>query len=73
MPEYAEGTRVLVRWQQTPDRRTWRAARGPILLTVTKTTNGMFRACVEGTAGWSPEFGTRLAAQAWAEERAATA
>ena len=60
-----------VTWQQTPDRRTWRAARGPVLLTVTKTANGAFVADVEGLAGHSPECRTRLAAQAWAEQHAA--
>ena len=54
-----------ITWQQTPDRRTWRAACGPVVLTVTKASSGMFQADVEGTR--SPEFRTRLAAQAWAE------
>lgn len=59
-----------VTWQQTPDRRTWRAARGRVLLTVTKLANGMFRADVEGMTGRSPEFRTRLAARRWAENKA---
>ena len=61
-----------VTWQQTPDRRTWRAARGSVLLTVSKLTNGAFRADVEGpgVAERSPEFRTRLAAQGWADNRA---
>jgi hypothetical protein len=61
-----------VTWQQTPDRRTWRAAADGLVLTVTKLTNGMFRADVEGMAERSPECRTRLAAQAWAEEHATT-
>jgi hypothetical protein len=62
-----------ITWQQTPDRRTWRAARGSVLLTVTKLTNGMFRADVEGLAKHSPECRTRLAAQTWAENHAGDA
>jgi hypothetical protein len=60
-----------IEWQQTPDRRVWRAARGSILLTVSKLSNGMFRADVEGPeiAERSPEFRTRLAAQGWADIR----
>jgi hypothetical protein len=56
-------------WERTPDKSTWRAARGSVLLTVTKLSNDMFRADVEGPGivGRSPEFRTRLAAQAWAE------
>lgn len=57
-------------WQQTPDRRTWRAARGPVLLTVTKISNGAFVGHVEGLAERSPECRTRLAAQRWAEHAA---
>jgi hypothetical protein len=56
-------------WRQTADRRTWRAARGPVVLTVTKSANGAYRADVEGVAGRSPEFRTRLAAQRWAENK----
>lgn len=61
-----------VTWQQTPDRRTWRAARGPVLLTVTKLSSGMFRADVAGpdAAERSPEFRTRRAAQGWADNHA---
>jgi len=61
-----------VAWQQTPDRRVWRAARGGLLLTVTKLSNGAFRADIEGpgAAERSPEFRTRLAAQGWAANRA---
>ena len=56
-------------WQRTGDPATWRAARGPVLLTVTKLASGMFRADVEGLPARSPEFRTRLAAQQWAEDR----
>lgn len=59
-----------ITWQQTPDRRTWRAARGGLVLTVTKLANGAFRADAEGMARRSPEFRTRLAAQGWAENKA---
>jgi hypothetical protein len=61
-----------VTWQQSPDRGTWRAARGPVLLTVSKLVNGAFRADVEspGATERSPEFRTRLAAQGWADNRA---
>ena len=59
-------------WQQTGDRRVWRAARGGVVLTVTKTAGGMFRADVEGLPARSPEFRTRLAAQQWAEDRSAS-
>lgn len=61
-----------ITWQQTPDRSTWRAARGPVLLTVSKLTNGVFRADVEvpGVAERSPEFRTRLGAQGLADNRA---
>jgi hypothetical protein len=56
-------------WERTADRHTWRAARGPVLLTVTKLSSGMFRADVEGpeVSERSPEFRTRLAAQGWAD------
>jgi hypothetical protein len=59
-----------VSWERTPDRRTWRAARGPVLLTVTKISNGAFVAHVEGLAERSPEFAKRTIAQRWAEEHA---
>lgn len=59
-------------WERTPDKATWRAARGPILLTVSKLSNGMFRADIDGPemTGRSPECRTRLAAQGWAERAA---
>jgi hypothetical protein len=57
-------------WQQTGDRRTWRGQRGRVVLTVTKTSSGTYRADVEGLAERSPEFRTRLAAQGWAENLA---
>ncbi|MGH3265391.1 MAG: hypothetical protein ACRDNS_25745 [Trebonia sp.] len=60
-------------WEQTGDRRTWRAARGQVVLTVTKVSNGMFRADVEGLAERSPEFAKRTSAQRWAEQRAEVA
>jgi len=61
-----------VTWQRTPDRRTWRAANGDTVLTVSKLSSGMFRADVEGPGGTarSPEFRTQLAAQGWAGTRA---
>jgi hypothetical protein len=61
-----------IEWQQTPDRRSWRAASGVLVLTVTKLTNGMFGATVEGPDGtWrSDPYTTRLAAQARAESHA---
>ena len=62
-----------VDWQQTPDRRTWRAAAGVLVLTVTKLSDGMFAAMVEGPGiterPLTPRT-TRLAAQRWAENRA---
>ncbi|MGH3247897.1 MAG: hypothetical protein ACRDOI_17080 [Trebonia sp.] len=62
-----------VTWQQTGDRRTWCAARGQLVLTVTKLTSGMFAGHFEGLAGRSPECRTRLAAQRWAEQYAGVA
>jgi hypothetical protein len=60
-----------ISWQQTPDRRVWRAARGRLVLTVTKVSNGMFRADIEGTTtAHSPEFAKRTSAQRWAEQHA---
>ena len=61
-----------VSWQQTPDRRVWRAAAGALVLTVTKLSNGMFRADVDGSevADRSPEFAKRTNAQRWASNRA---
>ncbi len=60
-------------WQQTADRRTWRAARGSVALTVTRLTSGAYQADIDSMAVRAPEFRTRLAAQAWAEERSRTA
>jgi hypothetical protein len=57
-------------WQQTSDRRTWQAAHGGVVLTVTKASNGTFRADVEGMAARSPEFAKRTSAQRWAEQHA---
>ncbi len=56
-------------WEQTPDRRTWCAAAGVLVLTVSKLSSGQWAATVEGRgiAERSPEVGTRLAAQGWAE------
>jgi hypothetical protein len=61
-----------ITWQQTPDRRVWRAGRGPILLTVTKLSSGMFWVEVEGpgVTERSPESRTHQAAQGWADNRA---
>jgi hypothetical protein len=58
-----------VLWERTPDRRTWRAARGSVILTVTQASNGMFRADVEGLPE-RPEFAKRTSAQRWAEQHA---
>jgi hypothetical protein len=61
-----------IEWPQTPDRRTWRAASGVVVLTVTRLSDGMFGAMVEGPDGtWrSQPYTTRLAAQARAESHA---
>jgi hypothetical protein len=59
-----------VDWQQTGDRRTWCAARGSLVLTVTKTVSNTYRADVDGLAERSPEFAKRTSAQRWAENRA---
>jgi hypothetical protein len=62
-----------IEWQQTPDRRTWRAASGVLVLTVTKLSDGMFEAMVEGpgvTERPLRPLRTRLSAQAWAESHA---
>jgi hypothetical protein len=58
-----------IMWEHSPDRRTWCAARGHVVLTVTRLSSGMFRGDVEGpgVAEQSPEYRTRLAAQDWAE------
>jgi hypothetical protein len=59
-------------WQQTGDRRTWRAAAGALVMTVTKTASNTYRADVEGpgVADRSPEFAKRTSAQHWAEQHA---
>ncbi len=60
-----------ITWQQTGDRRTWRAASGPVVLTATKLSSGQWTATGDGaTIARSPEFRTRTAAQAWAEQHA---
>jgi hypothetical protein len=63
-----------VSWQQTPDRRTWRAARGLVMLTVSKLTSGQWSATVEGpgvTERPLTPLRTRLIAQQWCENKAA--
>lgn len=61
-----------ISWERTPDRNTWRAARGPVLLTVTRSVDGKFAALVErpGVADRAPGFRSRSLAQAWAAQRA---
>lgn len=59
-----------ISWQQTSDRRTWRAASGTVVLTVTKTASNTYRADVEGLVERSPEFAKRTNAQRWAEQHA---
>lgn len=60
-----------IEWQRTADRRSWRAAAGVLLLTVTRLSDGMFAAMVEGPDGaWrSQPYTTRIAAQARAVNR----
>ena len=64
----------VILWWQTPDRRTWRAAVGVLVLTVTKMSNGQWVGTVEGpgVSKRSPGLPARLAAQRWAENRAAS-
>jgi hypothetical protein len=59
-------------WVQTGDRRTWSAAAGILVLTVSKTSDGKFAALVDGpgAADRAPGFRTRVLAQRWAEQRA---
>jgi hypothetical protein len=61
-----------IAWQRTADKRTWCAAVGGLVLTVTHRSSGQWTATVAGpdTDDRSPEFGTRLAAQRWATGRA---
>jgi hypothetical protein len=61
----------VIEWQRTGDKRTWRAAAGVLVLTVTKLSDGMFAAMVEGPDGtWrSQPYTTRIAAQARAVNR----
>jgi hypothetical protein len=58
-----------IRWERTPDRRTWRASAGNLVLTASRLSSGQWAATVEGqgAAERSPEFSTRIAAQGWAE------
>jgi hypothetical protein len=64
-----------ITWQRTSDIRTWRAAADGLVLTVTKLSTGRWAATVAGpfTDERSPEFGTRTAAQRWAEGTAGVA
>lgn len=63
----------VIFWWQTPDRRTWRAPVGVLVLTVSKTTAGQWVGTVEGpgVSKWSPGLPTRLTAQRWAENSVA--
>jgi hypothetical protein len=65
-----------ISWQQTHDRATWRAARGLVVLTVSKLTSGQWSAAVEGpgvTERPLTPLRTRLIAQRWCENRAGVA
>jgi hypothetical protein len=61
-----------ITWSRTPDKSTWCAAAGGLVLTVSKLTSGQWGATVDapGVTDRSPQFGTRLAAQRWAQNRA---
>ena len=62
-----------VTWERTPDKRTWRASAGRLVLTVSRLSNGQWGATVDGhgvTERPLCPVGTRLAAQRWAENRA---
>ena len=60
-----------IAWQQTADRGTWCAAVADVVLTTTRLSSGAWVSTVAGpfTDERSPELGTRVAAQAWAERR----
>jgi hypothetical protein len=62
-------TSAGIAWQRTADTRTWVAAVADLVLTATKPTTGRWAATVADpfTDERSPEFGTRTAAQRWAE------
>ena len=63
----------VIRWERTPDRSTWRAAAGNLLLTASRLSSGMWSAAVEGPGVVERSerpFGARLAAQRWCENRA---
>jgi hypothetical protein len=59
-------------WQQTPDKGTWRAAVGDLLLTASKLSTGNWVGLVEGpgVCERSPEHRTRVQAQQWGETHA---
>ena len=61
-----------IAWQQTADKSTWCAAVADVVLTVTKLSSGQWVSTVAGpfTNERSPELGTRLTAQRWAERTA---
>lgn len=68
-------TKPVIFWWQTPDRRTWRAAVGVLVLTVSKTSTGQWVGTMEGpeVSKRSPGLPARLTAQRWAENRVAGA
>ncbi len=61
-------------WARTSDRNVWRAYRGGLVLTVTRVADGSgWQATVESpnvTERSTVPLPTRLAAQAWADNRA---
>jgi hypothetical protein len=59
-------------WARTSDRNVWRAHKSGLTLTVTRLAAGGWQADIEGTgvARQSPLLGSRVAAQAWADDRA---
>jgi len=67
-----------LRWEQSPSRVTWVAEHRNMVLAVTRTTAGEWKACVTSDPGsgepfdqFSPrDYPTRLAAQRWAERTA---
>ena len=59
-------------WARTSDRKVWRAYKNGLVLTVTHLVGGGWQATVEGpdVSERSQAKETRLAAQAWADNRA---
>jgi hypothetical protein len=64
---------TAITWQRTPDRNVWRATCHGLTLTVCKLTSGQWQPVVErgnvAERALTPKP-TRLAAQAWCENRA---